>query len=171
MSNSLRHYGLQSVKFLCPWGFSRQECWSGLPCPPPGDLPNPGIELRSPTLQVDSLLSEPPGQPQPCLTSLYPVNWCLERAPGILKLQSILLRWAERCLLLEEEEEAEGSAGGPGKRSCELGRRGESGGCGRSSWSTLPLVATGRFSRSWRIRELRKAGNLEFSVCKRSKRT
>ena len=28
-------------------GFSRQECWSGLPCPPPGDLPNPGIELRS----------------------------------------------------------------------------------------------------------------------------
>ena len=29
---------------LCPWGFSRQEYWSGLPCPPPGDLPNPGIK-------------------------------------------------------------------------------------------------------------------------------
>ena len=40
--------------------FSRQEYWSGLPCPPPGDLPNPGIELRSPTLQADSLLSQPP---------------------------------------------------------------------------------------------------------------
>ena len=35
-------------------GFSRQEYWSGLPCPPPGDLPNPEIEPRSPILQVDS---------------------------------------------------------------------------------------------------------------------
>ena len=35
--------------------FSRQEYWSGLPCPPPGDLPDPGIEPRSPTLQTDSL--------------------------------------------------------------------------------------------------------------------
>ena len=42
-------------------GFSRQENWSGLPCPPPGDLPNPGIEPRSPALQVDSLPSEPRG--------------------------------------------------------------------------------------------------------------
>ena len=38
-----------------------QEYWSRLPCPPPGDLPNPGIEPRSPALQVDSLPSEPPG--------------------------------------------------------------------------------------------------------------
>ena len=44
-------------------GFSRQEYWSGLPCPPPGHLPNPGIEPRSPALQADSLLSEPPGKP------------------------------------------------------------------------------------------------------------
>ena len=59
--------------FATPWAvacqaplsmrFSRQEYWSGLPCPPPGDLPNPGIEPRSPTLQADSLLSEPPGKP------------------------------------------------------------------------------------------------------------
>ena len=43
---------------LWPWGFSRQENWSGLPCPPPGDLPNPRIEHMSPAapaLQVDSL--------------------------------------------------------------------------------------------------------------------
>ena len=46
------------------WGFSRQEYWSGLPCPPPGNLPNPGIEPRSPTLQVDSLLTEPPWEPK-----------------------------------------------------------------------------------------------------------
>ena len=43
--------------------FSRQEYWSGLPCPPPGDLPNPGIQPRSPTLQADSLSSEPSGKP------------------------------------------------------------------------------------------------------------
>ena len=49
---------------LCPWGFSRQEYWSGLPSPPPEDFPNPGIEPRSPTLQADSLLSEPPGKPK-----------------------------------------------------------------------------------------------------------
>ena len=39
-------------------GFSRQEYWSGLPFPSPGDLPNQGIESRSPALQADSLLSE-----------------------------------------------------------------------------------------------------------------
>ena len=42
---------------------SRQEYWSGLPCPPSGDLLNPWIEPRSPTLQLDSLPSEPPGKP------------------------------------------------------------------------------------------------------------
>ena len=40
-------------------GFSRQESWSGLPFPPPGDLRNPGIEPRSPALQADSLRFEP----------------------------------------------------------------------------------------------------------------
>ena len=47
-----------------PGGFSRQEYWSGLPCPPPGDLTNSGIKPRSPTLQADSLSSEPPGKPK-----------------------------------------------------------------------------------------------------------
>ena len=59
--------------FATPWtvayqappsmGFSRQVCWSGLPFPSPGDLPNPGIEPGSPALQADALLSEPPGKP------------------------------------------------------------------------------------------------------------
>ena len=44
-------------------GFSRQEYWSGLPFPSPENLPDPGIEPRSPALQADSLLSEPPGAP------------------------------------------------------------------------------------------------------------
>ena len=44
--------------------FSRQEYWSGLPFPSPGDLPNPEIKPRFPTLQAGSLLSEPPGKPK-----------------------------------------------------------------------------------------------------------
>ena len=44
-------------------GFSRQEHWSGLPFPSLEDLLNPGIESSSPALQVDSLLTEPPGKP------------------------------------------------------------------------------------------------------------
>ena len=45
---------------LLSMGFSRQEYWSGLPFPSPGDLPDPGIEPRSPTLQANVLTSEPP---------------------------------------------------------------------------------------------------------------
>ena len=44
-------------------GFSKQEYWNGLPFPSPGDLPDPGIEPRSPALQADSSTSEPPGKP------------------------------------------------------------------------------------------------------------
>ena len=61
-SYSLWLHGLQPARLLCSWKFSRQEYWSGLSCPPPGDLPNLGIKPRSPTLQVGSLLSEPPGK-------------------------------------------------------------------------------------------------------------
>ena len=60
--------------FVTPWtvayqaplsmGFSRQEYWSGLPFPSPGDLPNPGIEPGFPTLEADALISEPPGKPE-----------------------------------------------------------------------------------------------------------
>ena len=67
---SLSHVGL----FAIPWtvvyqaslsmGFSRQEYWSGLPFPSPGDLPDPGIEPRSPALQADTLPSELPGKPE-----------------------------------------------------------------------------------------------------------
>ena len=59
--------------FAIPWtvackaplsmSFSRQDYWSGLPFPSPGDLPDPGIEPGSPALQADSLPSKPPGKP------------------------------------------------------------------------------------------------------------
>ena len=58
--------------FVMPWTVAHQaplsmeilqkECWNRLPCPPPGDLLNPGIKPRSPTLQADSLPFEPPGK-------------------------------------------------------------------------------------------------------------
>ena len=61
--------------FVTPWtvacqvppsmGFSRQEYWNGLPFLPPGDLPNPVIEPRSPALQAHFLPSELPGKPEP----------------------------------------------------------------------------------------------------------
>jgi len=50
-------------------GISRQEYWSGLPLPPPEDLPDPGIKPGSPALQADSLLSEPQGKPIILLTT------------------------------------------------------------------------------------------------------
>ena len=81
MSPKLRHCSSMLSRFshVClfatPWtvacqaplsmGFSRQEYWSGLPCPSPGDLPDPGIEpasLVSLALQIDSLPTEPPGK-------------------------------------------------------------------------------------------------------------
>ena len=64
MSYYLQPHRLQPGRLLCPWGFSRQECWSWLSCRSPGDLPNPGIKPKSPTLQADSLQTEPPGKPK-----------------------------------------------------------------------------------------------------------
>ena len=59
MYDFLQPHGLEPAGLLCPWGYPRQEYWSGLPCPPPGDLPYSGIEARSSTLPADSLSSEP----------------------------------------------------------------------------------------------------------------
>ena len=54
--------------------FSRQQYWSGLPFPSPGDLPNPGIKPGSPALQADALPSEPPGKPPYLLTYQVPTT-------------------------------------------------------------------------------------------------
>ena len=72
--NHLEVKSLSHVQFFAtPWtvahqappsmGFSRQEYWSGLPFPFPGDLPDPGIEPRSPAFQADTLTSKLPGKP------------------------------------------------------------------------------------------------------------
>ena len=62
--------GLQPLRLLCPWGYSRQEHWGGLPCPPPGDLPDPGIDplsVASPALAGGFFTSAPPGETLGCL--------------------------------------------------------------------------------------------------------
>ena len=75
--------------FVTPWTvaykaplsveFSRHECWSGWPFPSPGDLPDPGIEPGSPTLQADALLSEPPGK------SMYKMEIIIVPSSSVVK--------------------------------------------------------------------------------------
>ena len=120
---SLSHVRL----FATPWtvacqaplsmGFSRQEYWSGLPFPSPGDLRDPGIEPRSPALQADTLTSEPPGKPQTEIpnksghlllfpvsengNTVYPIFWA--RSLWIQPDLSLLythLHWREILLIL-----------------------------------------------------------------------
>ena len=87
-------------------GFSRQEYCSELPCPSPGDLPNPGIKPWSPTLQADSLPSEPPQKPiyamcvyaaakslQSCPTLCDPIDGSLPGFPVPGILQAKTLEW------------------------------------------------------------------------------
>ena len=66
LASEVRHFMEPSLPMEGSYGsleFSRQEYWSGLPFPSPGDLPDPGIELRCPTLQADALPSAPAGKP------------------------------------------------------------------------------------------------------------
>ena len=80
-------------------GFSRQEYWSGLPFPSPGDLPNPEIEPWSPALQADTLPSEPPGlNPSPKVTNILQdqistplLSGLLLQASGLLPLSNLFL--------------------------------------------------------------------------------
>jgi len=67
MSIAVQHYGLYAARLHCLWDSSRQEHWIGLPIPPPGGLPEPGIEPAAPPAsfvsQADSLLLSHPGSP------------------------------------------------------------------------------------------------------------
>ena len=66
--------GAYQAQALPSMGFSRQESWSGLSFPSPGDLPDPGLEPRSPALKADFLLSEPPVKPLICHICVYNIN-------------------------------------------------------------------------------------------------
>ena len=67
MSDSLQPHGLLPARLLCPWDFPGQESWIGLPCPPPGNLPNPGIKTGVRGTKVDGGFKEGdvflPGKP------------------------------------------------------------------------------------------------------------
>ena len=93
-SDSSQPQGLQPARLLRPWGFSRQEYWSGLSCPPPGDLPHPGTEPRYPALQVDSLPSDPPEKPKNTgvgSLSLFQGNFLTQESNrGLLHCRQIL---------------------------------------------------------------------------------
>ena len=103
--------------FVTPWtaayrappsmGFSRQEYWSGLPFPSPGDLPNPGIKPRPPTLQADALPSEPPGKyleysycccsvAQFCLTLCDPMDCSMPGFPVLHHLPELAQTYVHR---------------------------------------------------------------------------
>ena len=91
VSDSLQPHQLSPTRLLYTWGFSRQEHWSGLPCPSPRDFPNPGIKHRSPALQVNPLPSEKLGMllyshqfssvAQLCLTLCNPMNSSMPGLP------------------------------------------------------------------------------------------
>ena len=61
-------------------GFSSQECWSGVPFPSPGDLPDPGLEPGSPALQTDSLSTKPLGKPSNHQSVAFCATACAETA-------------------------------------------------------------------------------------------
>ena len=117
--------------FATPWtvahqappsmGFSRQGYWTGLPFPSPGDLPDPGIEPGSPTLQADALPSEPPGKP--CDGEADgKAHWYL-RGPPFL---------GEKARLREVRSLAQGHPAGNGK--CHTLGRPEGGTCEATTW-------------------------------------
>ena len=70
LSNSW-HHGLEAARLLCPWGFPRQEHWSGLPFPPPGDLLDPEIKPASPALADGFFTTESFGKPSVIHVCIY----------------------------------------------------------------------------------------------------
>ena len=77
-------------------GLSRKECWSGLPFPSPEDLPDPGIEPRSPALQADSLLSVPP-EKSLFSTEADTKKWGMLERVGVLEPDRFLVLIHGRC--------------------------------------------------------------------------
>ena len=94
-SKKLKVKVTQSCPTLCnSMEFSRPECWSGQPFPSPGNLPNPGIKPRSPTLQTDSRPAEPQRKPKSTgvgslslLQQIFPIQ---ELKRGLLRCRQIL---------------------------------------------------------------------------------
>ena len=97
MSDSLQPHGTIAHQAPLSMGFFRQEYWNKLPCPPPGDLPNTGIKPRSPTLQVDSLPSEPPRKPRTITPNRWKIS-SLQRRSQFENLQTVIRKRSETWL-------------------------------------------------------------------------
>ena len=98
-------------------GFSRQEYWSGLPFPPPGDLPDPGIKPGSPAFQADALTSEPPGTPERQYTDIcqqsdifafeyVPLGFIIAFLPGIQCILILCLQLPSTVILETKKEKS-----------------------------------------------------------------
>ena len=95
-------------------GYSRQESWSGLPCPPPGDLPDPRIELTSPAasaLQADSLPLSHGGGPIN-ITIINGNKWVIRHKVGALRQRGHLQPF-QSVIILKYEEEGHREEGKP----------------------------------------------------------
>ena len=83
---------------LCPWGFSRQEYWSGLPCRPPGDLPNPGVEPGLPHCRWILYSLSHQGSPRILEWVAYPFSRGIfptqQLDHGLLHCRWILYQWS-----------------------------------------------------------------------------
>ena len=108
--SQVRHFStLWTVSCQAPlfMGFSRQAYWSGLPCPSPGDLPNPGSKPRSPALQTDSLQREPPGNPKEtrvgCHAKTSELDNCLWIALYYLAQGGFLKQYTHTCTYDKEK--------------------------------------------------------------------
>ena len=92
------------VQFVATLEFSRPEYWNGYPFPSPGDLPNPGIDPKSPTLQADSLLSEPLGKTRNTgVGSLSLLQWIFltqKSSQGLLHCRQILYQLSYQLSLM-----------------------------------------------------------------------
>ena len=100
VTNSLRLHGLCPLQAPLSMGFPRKEYRSGLSFPSPENLPDPGIELRSPTLQADSLSSEPSGK-QVNSSTYYYYYYVLLLLPGKFHGQRNLA-WVRKVLATNE---------------------------------------------------------------------
>ena len=113
MSNSLQPHGIVRQAPLS-MGFSRQECWSGLPFPPPGDLPNPGIEpvsFVSPALAGRFVTTVPPKKPFEFLWSVRHPGKHLHTWSKFVLSRTPCRRY---CHCTNEEAEARGWRAYPG---------------------------------------------------------
>ena len=114
MPYSLQPHGLHPHQVPLSMGFSRQGNWSSLPFPSPGDLPDPGIEPRSPALQADSLPTELPGKPKRTVRCLefhtYLISFVAKRRfqdtwlPQVLQCILDLLEQGPLFRLLNKEQ-------------------------------------------------------------------